>query len=409
MTSMPGGVPARPRIAQPSARAVAALVAACAGAYLVVAFGYGPMLTVDGTRDIQYARALAAVDFNPLRYAAAANEITGQAHPVPKVSYFLYIALIASLERMFGGGWVQAIVAVNVVAQTAVAAIVLSLVRANAGGWLPLVSAAAFSIFAFDYLQWAAMTQSDTLFLLPATGAVVLATIAATRAHGTRRSWWIAAVAALVVAALCRPTWPPVAAAMASAAYIAGNSPHGALRRFGTVLLAGAAATVVGMLAVAWLFYRVDLAPDWTLALIHRWRPFLAGGQVVLARPDTFLGPQDSVLGFASVMAMRIPSYFRFWAEGLSRPHTILNAVTHVPLYALALAGLTRLTLRPNSLTSFALVLGLTAVVLVLALDAFHCITILDFDWRYRAPAYPPMILLAALALSSPWPRRAKA
>lgn len=92
------------------------------------------MLTADGTRDNQYARALAAVDFNPLRYASAANEITGQAHPVPKVSYFLYIALIALLERMFGGGWVQAIVAVNVVAQTAVAAIVLSLVRANAGG-----------------------------------------------------------------------------------------------------------------------------------------------------------------------------------------------------------------------------------------------------------------------------------
>jgi hypothetical protein len=157
----------------------------------------------------------------------------------------------------------------------------------------------------------------------------------------------------------------------------------------------------VALIAVsAVLHHQPDLLPPGGMRdLLQRWRRFFEGGVVVIGRPETFLPPADSAVAFIRVALARIVYFFWFQADAFSPRHQLVNLIGHVPLYGLALVGLWAAVLG-RALDSLPRLAALVAAAWIAATCLFHAATILDFDWRYRAPVYPALIFLAALGIT---------
>ena len=369
--------------------------------HLAMGFLRGPVLTSDGFRDAAYARALVDAGFHIGRFLEQAQAMGSTTHPMFKVFYLAYIHLLALLQSAFGEGWADALIAINAAAQTLTAYLVLSLAWRATRSLAVWVTALAFLVALADFHQWVAMTQSDAIFVTMATAVFALATRAAAAGRSARRLW-IAAAAIAAVGAVSRPTWPPVLGMAVSAALLAGalaEGPLAALRRWRLLmlLLLGAAAIAIPLSAA--LHFDPSVMPfAGARDILLRWRPYFEGGVAVISRPETYLGPRDSFLEFATVPIARLAYFFWFTADGFDSAHGLANIAGHAPLYVLAMIG--TFTAVRGSVHGLALAIGLIATIWIAMTAAFHAVTILDFDWRYRAPVYPALILLAGLGVA---------
>ena len=389
--------------AAPGPWTVVVAIAGLGAYFLVFALVYGPIITPDGARDVEYARHLAALGYDPFAYVAYTEAHEGS-HVAPKASYLLYIYLLAALDSVFGASWPRALTLFNVLAQTAFAASTVAIALRAAPSRLTLAAMVAFFLCGFEQLQWVAMTQSDPLFLAVSASALLLACASATQKHsGKRMVGWAATAGLVLLLALIRPTWPPIAAAAAAVAWLAPAlraEPAAARAAFLRLSAAGTAFGVLLLLVAAALYDDPTHMPVPALqAALTKWRAYFVEGAVVLARPETFLDVRPTTFGIASVMFVRLAAFFRFWADGFSTVHQAANVVFHVPLYVFAAIGCWVSVRSPAQLSQFALAAAMASLWWIASVDLFHAATMLDFDWRYRAPAYVALLLLAAVGL----------
>lgn len=369
--------------------------------FLLVGFVYGPIHTDDAARDMAYARQLVALDFNPLRYLSEAEARSGFSHPVPLLFYSAYVYCLALLDVTMGAKWQAGLIVVNALAFAVSATLTVRLAARLTASVFGVAIAAAFLVGLFDYWQWVAMSQSDAMFVGATTATFYFAVEgAAATAPAARRRAWLVAMIAFILAVLTRPTWPPLLPMLLVAAVTTAATGFRYLKDLARRPLAWAALAgfVVGVIGLAALMQAIPEA--FPAALVPEaaatYREHLKLGAVVLVRPETYVSPGDSFWTFAHVMLLRIPYFFWFVASAFSGAHVTLNVAGHVPLYAGAVAGILIAIATPHVERRVRIVALVTSAWLI-SVALFHAVTVLDFDWRYRAPVYPPMIALAAV------------
>ena len=367
--------------------------------YLFVAFSYGPIFTSDGIRDLAYARVLSDLNFAPGAYLAQVEDLTGRPLSVPLQFYMSYVYLLAVLERLLGERWLDGLVVINALAYAGAAALSLIIVNSALRSAFSVLLAAGFLTLVFDGYQWVAMSQSTPIFMPVATAALLFGVLAASN-DGDRR-WWALSVAMLILAVVTRPTWPPVAATVIALILVSVFGAAGSrtrTRAWGALFAAGfiGGALLVAISAQGYLEPSI-IPAGFLREFAEHWRSTYEAGVVVYHRPGTYMTPDISWWGFARLEIARLGYFFWFLADEFSQGHRWLNIVVHVPLYGLALVGAFIVIRRPQTLSTTAVTAGLAALMYLLIVDVYHAITFLDYDWRYRAPTYPWIILLAAI------------
>jgi len=132
-----------------------------------------------------------------------------------------------------------------------------------------------------------------------------------------------------------------------------------------------------------------------TLAIYHE---EISQGHVVWVRPESYVTGGEDLLVFFKVSLLRLGYFFWFLADDFSFGHTVLNVAFFPALYGTVVAGL--FAAYSATRADAAQVVGwiaLMATACVLCFAVFHAVTILDYNWRYRAPAYPALFLLSAI------------
>lgn len=121
-------------------------------------------------------------------------------------------------------------------------------------------------------------------------------------------------------------------------------------------------------------------------------------GIVVDGRPSTYHMHPSSMVDFFFVTTHKFVAFFSFAAREFSPIHILLNMVWFVPVYVLAAVGcfeIARASIR-HGRALVTLFLALAPLPLAIA----TALTILDYDWRYRAPILPHLVLLAGIGFS---------
>lgn len=243
----------------------------------------------------------------------------------------------------------------------------------------------------WELIQWDMYILTDSLF----TAMVVLLLYALIRAQQTGDSKrWLIFAFVLFALILLRPTALPVAVSVIW--FI--TSGWGLRYRLAMALLAlGIFILWVGEF---WIFdttsrYGAD-------AYVKYFQSLFVDGIVIRDRPEYTLHVQwdpgftsHNAITFIWVFVNRLIGFWYIWTAAFSKSHILYNILTMVPLYVFGLLGLVtsyRKGVHKKIITFMIMVIGTYWV--------FQGITEVDYDWRYRLPVLPFVILFAAYGIS---------
>lgn len=367
--------------AAPSPRLAFAVAAV---AYGVVLAAFGMIYAPDSRSYSAAADQLIATGFDYFTVVAQSRSA------YPPAMYALFATLVAVLKLLFGASWGVAVGVLNVVAAAGTAAVLVRVTRratdSGAAAWCAL----GLFLACFNIALWVPFALSDVTFLFLSFLVFALVADRILRGGGS----WVPVFVLAVVVAFYRPTGAVLLPSAAWAFFLARSRP-GTGRKTAAALVALAA--VAGTFLFAWF---VQQPARWPLAAfsrpMERTARFYAIGEVVSARPETYHAPPVSVLDHVVIAGDRFLHFFAVTAADFSLSHNLINALFFVPAYALALWLAVAVARRRDGLSQPQRDVFLAAAGFVLATAAFHGLLQIDFDWRYRLPILPHLILLAA-------------
>jgi hypothetical protein len=307
----------------------------------------------------------------------------------------LFGTLLALLRLAFGGGWATALVALNFAAHVALAILIVGLAARVTRSGLAAWGALLLYLGCFDLLMWVPLVLSDSTFVLL---AFTIFTLAAARILGDSKGW-LAVLAPAAAGVFYRPTGMVLLPDLAWAIYLA-KTKRPQLRR-GPVLAALGIAIAALVLAFAWFAQDAGRWPfDSLSAAFDNVAAEYARGEVVSARPETYHSPPGALIGYILIAGDRFLHFFAIGAATFSAGHWLVELVFFLPCYALTLWLAVALWRGRTAFEAPERKVFLAAFGAVLSYAIFHALVQVDFDWRYRTPILPHLILLAAGGLA---------
>ena len=300
--------------------------------------------------------------------------------------------------------WPLLMVILNVLCGALTAALLVCLVRMVTRSLAAATVALLFYVVAYDVVAWLKFVLTDMLYsvLALATFAILIRGIVREEPAVPRR------VYLAILLALCFITRPAGVILIPLVIVIELSDSYP--KRVAPWAFAISAAVVV-LLVRAYFYDDISRWPfDFMRPKLEEYAAREAMGEVVWNRIDTFRATPQSMGDHVMIEADRFVRFFQFTAPDFSRAHNVVNIAYYVPLYLLGMLGTVS---DGEAATRLRLVVQATLFWLA-AVAWLHAITILDYDWRYRLPVMPQLILLASIGASAlfarlrsqPWPER---
>ena len=309
--------------------------------------------------------------------------LRSQTFTAPLLLYLGWISIVALAKIAAGGAWAWALLAINGVAVCWTAMTTLI----SVSHWRPMlvaVLAAAWLMVSPDIWIFAPLILGDLWFT-----ALSTAIIGALLRWPAAMPIQIIALAAL--ATVTRPVTAPLIALVALVMSGAVRWSASSIRLAVAVAALGALAIVIAHAAVV---TSVAWVPDWLLPWVEKLRGQYAQGVVVVERPETFVAPADTLLSAVRLTLLKWVFFFSPWLPGYSARHVAVNVLWFAPLYV---AGINAVFRGVDRYRIHLLLL------FILMVSGFHALQELDFDQRYRIPALPALVMLAALGPGNRW------
>ncbi len=318
---------------------------------------------------------------------AGYNPLALLAYKVPPY-YWLYSMVIALLANNL-----YAVIGLQIflagLSSVLVYSIAKSVFSENAG-----ILSGLFYVFLFELFQWDTYILTDSLFVF----ILVLATYVVVRREDWKRLNWLILLSLLLLAIIMlRPTAFPFLAALALF-WLSQVTPskRRIIVSFLLIVLGmvGLGAYAMGLFSQGeglniahYLRYYIDnfrqgivIRDRLAYSLPVQWDPGLTVSNLVLA---------------ISIFIHRIAAFWFITVKEFSLWHKVFNLFTLTPLFLFALVGYFRKkreVIRPAYITLFRYLIGVFVL--------FQAMTEVDYDFRYRVPVLPFVILFAGYGLT---------
>ena len=310
----------------------------------------------------------------------------------------IYITLLALARGVSPAHWTILILALNVLCSGAVAVMLVDLARRATRWPAAPVLALLFYVAGWEVFQWVRYVLTDIPYC---AAAFVPFYLVARRivVEGEPRRPLLLAVALLVAIFTRPPGLVLIPLALFVELVLVERRVSGRV-----------AAAIIIVVAAAVLLVRTIVVNDpsrWPFRFV---KPIITlfsarekGGEVVMDMKQTFRPPVRTAADHLIIVADRFVRFFQLTSGAYSRAHNLFNVLWFVPLYGLGIIGAVE-GLRRGDRRRRSLVIALLTWVGVFAF--LHALTVLDYDWRFRLPLIPHLILLAACgadALATAW------
>lgn len=362
------------------------------GAALIAALVHGPYVLWTGIRTGSDSVAYAYWSGRMVDSGFDIPTLLAEAQAsFPPVLYLLFAGLLGGLRLLFGDQWPAALVALNLLGHVALAAMVVRLARLGTGGSAVAAwSALLLFLACHDIVRWVPFLLSDATFVAL---AFAIFSLAVARILDRSKSW-LPVILPAVAGVFYRPTGVVLLADLAWAAFLSR------CRRLPPpALLAALIGTAAAAGAVLFAWFLADPA-RWPFDPLARAFETVASGyatgEVVSARPETWHAPPAGIADILLMIADRFVHFFAIGAAAYSAAHWAAALAFFLPCYGLAFWLCAALARGDTAFAEPQRRLFLAAAGAVLAYAMFHALVQVDFDWRYRVPILPHLILLAA-------------
>ncbi len=291
--------------------------------------------------------------------------------------------------------WMFLILIVNVFACATATMLLVDLVRRATHSSIACAVALALYLTSFDVQVWVGRILTDTLYTLIAFIPFYLLCRAFLDqpARGTK-SWLPISI---LGAALSRPPGVLLVPLIAIAKSVLSPDATNVRRRRAIVLVFVGCAVV----ALLWRTWIVQDPTRWPFRFLDQRIAEFAerekSGEVIYDRREANVAPPLTCIDHLEIQSIRFARFFQVTSSGFSRLHNLVSLASFGAMYLLAVIALIS-ALRDGDRRRRSVVLA--AILWIFALAFFHAITILDFDWRFRAPLIPHFVFLAGCGAS---------
>jgi hypothetical protein len=378
---------------RPSTDIARALTIVVAAAYGVWMFRLGPQTAMDTKSYSEWADQMIAHHFNIAAYLADHTFVA------PPVLYLLWILIVAALKIALGSWWMHGVLVLNWLSFTTGAYATLTWIGRITASSTAMLLAAALLCVAADLLIFAPFVLSDLTFWGISTGIVVTGLAMATSDDEHLGVGRLVIGSALVAIALVfRPVALPLAMFWVMT-LIARVQRERVVRAAPTWLGVLCVLTVAAVMLHAYGLMEPAIWIGRRPAIFELLAREFREGILVYAPGGTSVtvAPATSWLGF---LAITIQKWIYFWSPWLphySLAHSMMNIAFFAPTYALGAIAWWRVR-RLSAMQQLSVYLLLS---LALLISAFHAMTLIDYDHRYRLPLLPVLIMLATLGLEA--------
>jgi len=304
----------------------------------------------------------------------------------------IFPSLLAVVRMISPAHWQSIMLAINVLCAAVTAMLLVKLVRMVTGSDAAATIALLFYLVCFDVVVWVRFLETDSIYAAIATAAFLLVVRGVLYPDGPQGRRRAKVALATILAAVTRPVGVFVVPLVILAEWFFVQRAEKTGRRILWILVG------FGIVAAFFLhaYFYQDMRrwpSDWMRPKLQEYVAREQGGEVVWGRHETFHQPPSTMSDYLSIEADRFARFFQITSSGFSRTHNLIAIAYYGPLFLLVLIGIADALRSADRRRSAVVQVALLWIVAAAALSA---VTILDFDWRYRLPLMPQIILLGA-------------
>jgi len=368
------------------------------GSYLIYV---GKASCPDGDTFAEWADKLIMYKFNYLQYSNSLGTFQ-------RNMYTGFISVVALNRIMFGPAWEYGVLGFNLFCDVLTAFLLLTVVWKSTQKILPLVLVGILYALSFEICLWLSYVLTDMSFVFLSFFVLSLSFMSSSAKEKKHALLlWIATFFAVLLSMAFRPGVIQLFAffVFAFIIYFKINATDSEVRvvfarNFGLLFVTFA---ILGIFSFAYIIQDPSrLFFDSLIDYAASWRKYYIRGEelkgvVVFNRPYTYHNTPVSLLDYVLIILDKFLHFFAISTKIYSLKHKIFNCLLFIPTYGLALISLCELFRKKSKLSPEEWNLAFLSAMFVLIFALFHSITVLDYDWRYRLPCIPPLIVLAGI------------
>jgi hypothetical protein len=357
-------------------------------------FFVGPIMSPDSRTYHDYANQIILSNFNIFAI------FERQERSAIFILYIGYPYIVAICKALFDESWLKALLGFNVLLNVFFGCLLYRLIRLSTKSHLASLIMMLIFLLSFEWFQWMPYILTDFSFSVLGFSIFYMLYKSGLSQKGTRAGLkiWIIILVLCLAALFYRPVAIPLFAITVLVVILTRihcvKSRIQILKRVTFLLgICIILATIVQTAVVKQLVQDDVSLPSMGQVITQ----FYRDGVVISDRPLTYHAPPESYVDYLLISLDRLVRFFDFTAATYSFKHQLFNALFFVPLYFFALMTVYRLFQNETPWTAEKLWLGWLSLYFITFFAVFHSLTQLDYDWRYRLPCFPQIMILACL------------
>jgi hypothetical protein len=304
----------------------------------------------------------------------------------------VFPTLLAFVRHVAPVHWEAIMLALNVICGAITGTVLVKLVRDVTGSMVSAAAALLFYIAAYDVFSWIGWLLTDHIYTMLAVILFALLVRGITGGSARNRFRALKMYGLVALAVVTRPVGFVLLPLTLVTEWVFVRRDTNANRR--AVWIVFAAGVIVAIGVHAYFFQDMRRWPaDFMRPKLQEYADREQRGEVVWDHPETFRPRPVSFGDHVVIEVDRFVRFFQVTSQRNSRAHNLYSILYYGALYALALFGVVT-ALRGRDRRRSAIVH--VALLWILSAAALSAVSVLDYDWRYRLPLMPQLILLAA-------------
>ncbi len=322
---------------------------------------------------------------------------------LPLLPYMGFILLVALLKILLGQYWGFGLIGLNLIISSFAIICFFRLIQTYSKFKLTIIIGFLFLLIAQDLRLWNAYVLSDTIFSSLVYFTVFFA-VTTTISNNGKRPIHILWLSLLLLAMIFfRPAFPAIAVALGLywawfflTTKMKIEEKRGRLNRYIFIFLFFL--IVVCIFLFAYLIHLASIgqikSSSYSFNLDVK---MFNEGWIIHDRPELSHKPPTNYFDFVIIILERIIFFFAFTSGSFSWFHNLINVLVFVPTYFLVLVGTINFFKLNLELNEIRKNVSCICIMTIICFSVFHSFTLIDFDWRYRAPIILPLNTLACL------------
>ncbi len=357
-------------------------------------------MSPDSRRHSIWADTLLKHNFNFFKFLGDVDFV------VPPTFYYNWVTIVSLSKSLLGENSGLGIVVLNLLAGVFVALLLFKTIWTISGKPACTLFAGLILLLCQDFFLWIPFVLSDILFCALCFLIFTL-TISLYQKPSELSKRVCGVVILLCYAMFFRPAWPPllIFAILSIMLVFFFNLKEADPNKRHNFIIRCAFFACILIPAIIFPHSYLMLHPD-------KWPfPFLGNvlsmvsidyqqGIVLYARPETYHSPPSNILDCAFISLHKMIAFFYISVDSYSFKHSLFNYIFFLPLYCLSIIAVVKLFKKDNGLSSSNWWYIFSCTLFIFIFAFFHALEQIDFDFRYRVPCLPPLILLASLGLN---------